>query len=639
VVNTGDPSVSVIDSQTNTVIGAPIPVEAVMLARVAVNPALNLVYLTSAGSSNVSVIDGATNAVVGTPISVHLPIGGIAVNTTTGRVYVPQPLDDRVSVLGVPLTISTTGTTAVGKVTMTWSSLFVPTGSDFVGLFEPGAPNTSPLSKTFTNGTTSAGGPGLGDGSVDLSIPGGLVPGHTYEARLVRESSSGTIAQVQTALIAAANDSFTTGPSTTLSVQAPGILANDTDPRSSTLKAIVVTGPAHGTLTLQPDGAFTYTPTALFAGTDSFTYRASANADLPSVATVTITVTAAPVGTNDAYSVVAGSVLTVPAPGVLANDTDADSPSLRAAVGTNPAHGNLSLQPDGAFTYTPAVGFAGTDTFTYLASDQTSVSLPVTVTVTVTPASPGPGDPGSGTPEPGTPGPGTPGPGTPGPGTPGSGTPGSGTPGPGPNGAPTATPDNYSMVAGTTLAVPAPGVLSNDTAPGSPSPSLQASVVTAPAHGALALKPDGRFAYSPNSDFFGTDTFTYRASDRTSQSAPATVSIVVLPTECAPRPRVKASPAPAGNRLLVRVEATPLSTQQSNALKEVRFGAFQNAKVTLNGQPIASGQTVTPPANATVLDFTVERVTPGQATTVPFTVVDSCGEWPTFVGGGPGAGF
>jgi hypothetical protein len=48
---------------------------------------------------------------------------------------------------------------------------------------------------------------------------------------------------------------------------------------------------------------------------------------------------------------------------------------------------------------------------------------------------------------------------------------------------------------------------------------------------------------------------------------------------------------------------------------------------------------VTLPGNVTVADFTVERVTPGQPTTVPLTVVDGCGEWKTFVGGGSGAGF
>ena len=66
---------------------------------------------------------------------------------------------------------------------------------------------------------------------------------------------------------------------------------------------------------------------------------------------------------------------------------------------------------------------------------------------------------------------------------------------------------------------------------------------------------------------------------------------------------------------------------------------FQNAKVTLNGQAIASGQTVAAPPGVFALTFTVERAMPGRAATVPLTVVDGCGAWPTFVGGGPAAGF
>ena len=51
------------------------------------------------------------------------------------------------------------------------------------------------------------------------------------------------------------------------------MLANDTDPQSLPLTAVVVSGPAHGNLTLNADGSFTYTPNAGFYGSDSFTYR------------------------------------------------------------------------------------------------------------------------------------------------------------------------------------------------------------------------------------------------------------------------------------------------------------------------------------------------------------------------------
>src|SRR5207244_2151186 len=103
--------------------------------------------------------------------------------------------------------------------------------------------------------------------------------------------------------------------------------------------------------------------------------------------------------------------------------------------------------------------------------------------------------------------------------------------------------------------------------------------------------------------------------DGSSLSGIATVSIVVTPTQCGPRPKVQTTPVAAGGKLQVHVETT-VNAQQANALKSIRFGTFQNATVTLNGQPISSGQTVTPAANAQVVDFTVERATPNQATTV-----------------------
>jgi len=108
---------------------------------------------------------------------------------------------------------------------------------------------------------------------------------------------------------------------------------------------------------------------------------------------------------------------------------------------------------------------------------------------------------------------------------------------------------------------------------------------------------------------------------------------------CVPRPRVQPRPAVNGGRLVVIVQATPLATGQANALRWLEFGLFQNARVTMGGQPIASGQVVPIPNGAVETTFAVERVAVSQATTVHLTVVDGCGAWPTFVGGGVNAGF
>src|SRR5207245_4561965 len=108
----------------------------------------------------------------------------------------------------------------------------------------------------------------------------------------------------------AANDSYTTNEDTQLSITAPGVLANDTDVEGSALTAVLGTGPAHGVLTLNANGSFTYTPASNYNGPDSFTYRASDGSLSSALATVTLTVNAV----NDAPVVDAGVDQTVNLP-------------------------------------------------------------------------------------------------------------------------------------------------------------------------------------------------------------------------------------------------------------------------------------------------------------------------------------
>ena len=89
----------------------------------------------------------------------------------------------------------------------------------------------------------------------------------------------------------ATNDTYTTPENTTLTVTAPGLLANDSDPSGKPLTAALVAGPANGTLTLNPNGSFSYTPNAGFYSADSFTYRDSDGTLQSNTATVALTVT------------------------------------------------------------------------------------------------------------------------------------------------------------------------------------------------------------------------------------------------------------------------------------------------------------------------------------------------------------
>ena len=73
----------------------------------------------------------------------------------------------------------------------------------------------------------------------------------------------------------AASYSYSTNEDTTLTVPAPGVLPNYSDPDGDTLTAVKVTDPSHGSLTLNADGSFTYTPNPDYHGSDSFTYKAN----------------------------------------------------------------------------------------------------------------------------------------------------------------------------------------------------------------------------------------------------------------------------------------------------------------------------------------------------------------------------
>jgi uncharacterized delta-60 repeat protein len=100
-----------------------------------------------------------------------------------------------------------------------------------------------------------------------------------------------TITPVNDAPVAAP-DSYTTSQNTTLTVAAPGILANDSDVEGHPLSAALMTSPTHGAVTLAADGSFVYVPAAGYSGPDSFTYRASDGAATSNTATVSLDVTA-----------------------------------------------------------------------------------------------------------------------------------------------------------------------------------------------------------------------------------------------------------------------------------------------------------------------------------------------------------
>ncbi|CCI03457.1 Calx-beta domain-containing protein [Microcystis aeruginosa] len=263
-------------------------------------------------------------------------------------------------------------------------------------------------------------------------------------------------------------DSYNLDEDNTLTINAPGVKGNDTDAENDSLTVKLVSSVTKGILTLNPDGSFNYTPEANFFGTDSFTYQVNDGLADSNITTVTLTVKPindAPVANPDSYNLDEDNTLTINAPGVKGNDTDGENDSLTVNLVSTVTKGILTLNPDGSFNYTPNTGFVGTDSFTYKVNDSLADSNITTVTLTVNPI----------------------------------------------NDAPIANPDSYNTLRNTTLNIPAAGVLNNDT--DAENEPLTAVIETNPSKGNLTLNLDGSFSYTPNTDFVGTDSFTYQVND------------------------------------------------------------------------------------------------------------------------------
>ncbi len=161
---------------------------------------------------------------------------------------------------------------------------------------------------------------------------------------------------------------------------------NDSDADADPLTTAVVTGPAHGVLSLSVNGSFTYTPAANFSGIDGFSYKVSDGQVDSNVATVTINVAAvndAPVAVADSFAATEDSPLSVAAPGFLSNDSDVDSATLVPTLVRSVLHGTVTLNPNGSFQYVPVANYSGVDSFTYSVSDGALSSAAVTVTLNV----------------------------------------------------------------------------------------------------------------------------------------------------------------------------------------------------------------------------------------------------------------
>ena len=269
-----------------------------------------------------------------------------------------------------------------------------------------------------------------------------------------------------------------------------GVLANDLDDDDDTLTADLVDDATEGTLDLNPDGSFTYTPDDDFQGEDGFTYRAYDELFYSDPVAVTITVVAVndvPTADDQDVSVTEDEFVDVV---LVGDDLETAAVDLVFAVATEPEHGTVEIVGDTA-TYTPDDDYYGDDSFTFTVTDTgdpvgththpgDETSAPATVNVTVDPV----------------------------------------------NDEPTANPDDVATDEDTDRVLDVTAdLLDNDV--DEDKPSLVFEVVGDVTNGTLLDNLDGTYTYTPDDDFHGEDGFTYRTFDGEFYSTEADVTITV----------------------------------------------------------------------------------------------------------------
>jgi hypothetical protein len=271
--------------------------------------------------------------------------------------------------------------------------------------------------------------------------------------------------------------SVTTNEETAVAITLTAESAN-----ANPLTYTIVSGPSHGGLS--GTGANrTYTPDLNYFGSDSFTFKVNDGVNDSNTSTVTITVNNvedAPDAVDDTPTIAEDSGANVI--NVLGNDTDVDNDTLTVTAVTQGSHGSVTNNGP-SVSYTPNSNFFGTDTFTYTISDGNGGTDTATVNVTVTNVEDAPDAVDD---------------------------------------APTIAEDSGANVI---------NVLGNDT--DVDNDTLTVTAVTQGSHGSVANNGTS-VSYTPNSNFFGTDTFTYTISDGHGGTDTATVNVTITNVNDAP---------------------------------------------------------------------------------------------------------
>lgn len=185
--------------------------------------------------------------------------------------------------------------------------------------------------------------------------------------------------------VTANNDTATTEEGTPVIIN---VVANDFDLEGDNFSVTTNTNPSNGTVVNNGDGTFTYTPNPGFTGVDTFTYTICDDGTPQACDTATVTITVLDDnGTNNTYAnddAYNGSMNTPITGNVTDNDFDPEGHTQIVTNYTQPAHGTVTVNPDGTFTYTPNTGYTGPDQFVYTICDNGTPQACDTATVYLT---------------------------------------------------------------------------------------------------------------------------------------------------------------------------------------------------------------------------------------------------------------
>ncbi len=326
------------------------------------------------------------------------------------------------------------------------------------------------------------------DGSITYQPAPGYVGADSFDYSI--GDGAGGLASGHVAVTVVAVNQPPTAVDDTASVAEDGsasidVVGNDIDPDGGALSVSAVGQPSHGSTALAADGTVTYIPAANYNGPDAFAYTVADTIGFTDSATVNVSVTA----TNDAPTATADAATTnedTPvAINVVANDGDIDGDTLAPSVVSAPDLGSVAIAPNGTVVYTPPPNYSGPDSFTYTVSDGQGGTATAAVSVTIASV----------------------------------------------NDAPTADAKAATTKYQTAVSISLSG---SDVE----TCNLTFQIVTPPAHGTLnslssvicvtLLPPysdSAKTKYTPAAGWSGVDQFTYRTSDGSQWSAPATFTI------------------------------------------------------------------------------------------------------------------